>query len=298
MRTLAGRLVAVTAALIVCLLLLVRDAQVPDGKSPEEFAVPILFFRYYYHAHPLARIRTPAPGVFAIDTHVHTHWSHDSPALPERILGQAAHRGLSAIAITDHNRFAGVAEVEAVAAALKRRKQIPAGFLVIPGEEVSSLQGHIGALFIDHLIPSCRSAAETVAAIHRQGGLAVAVHPYLRSGVGNLALTLPFDAIEVYNGAVLRTETVRRTEALARNPRIQRLAHLGASDSHYAYDVGSNYSLVAAGSLTLERVKAAIVAGRTTAMADPNNLCGYVQRHPDGLIGRLALGLEKDAADR
>ena len=69
--------------------------------------------------------------------------------------------------MTDHNQIEG---------SLKIARETD--FLIIPGMEVSSADGHIVALNLKELIPRGLSAAETVDRIHRAGGIAIAVHPY------------------------------------------------------------------------------------------------------------------------
>jgi predicted metal-dependent phosphoesterase TrpH len=97
------------------------------------------------------------------------------------------------IATTDHDSIAGAKE----AARLARQF----GIDVIIGEEVSTADGHLLALFIDAFLPPRRPAAETIAAIHTQGGLAIAPHPFDRSvpSLGRTGLQHDdwnFDAIE------------------------------------------------------------------------------------------------------
>src|SRR5205085_9083333 len=145
-----------------------------------------------------ARIEPP-PGFATVDLHVHTRFSPDSTAEPEAMLRAAAQRGLAAIAVTDHNTVAGAERARAVAAQLQARGELPASFWVIEGEEIGSRDGHIVGLFLHATVPPGLTAEETIAAIHAQGGLAVAAHPCLRSGVGQRATSLPFDAVETEN---------------------------------------------------------------------------------------------------
>ncbi len=105
---------------------------------------------------------------------------------------------LDVLCITDHNTVEGALRARAHAAETKAR------IYIIVGEEVSTRDGHVGALFISHPIPPGLSAAETVVAIHEAGGIAVAVHPFWhpgRHGVAKLAGELPFDVVEVLNGS-------------------------------------------------------------------------------------------------
>ena len=69
------------------------------------------------------------------DLHVHTTYSKDSLITPKDLIYYAKKRGLNAVAVTDHNQLEG---------AFKIAKETD--FLVIPGMEVSSADGHIVAL--------------------------------------------------------------------------------------------------------------------------------------------------------
>src|ERR1700704_2139927 len=139
-----------------------------------------------------------APG--RADLHMHTTASDGWPT-PKELVEHAARRaGLDVIAVTDHDTIEGALRAQEHAA--KRAR-----FHVIVGEEVSSRDGHIVALFIERRVRPGMSAAATVDAIHDQGGLALAVHPFWRTqrrvrtgpvhGVGWLAADLAFDAVEV-----------------------------------------------------------------------------------------------------
>jgi predicted metal-dependent phosphoesterase TrpH len=109
---------------------------------------------------------------------------------------------------------------------------------VIIGEEVSSRDGHVVGLFLKQRIRPGMSAASTVQAIHDQGGLAIAAHPFWRSvrrpgrtvhGVGLLAAELDFDAIEVENstpGLFVFNQLAHRLNNRARLPEV------GGSDAH------------------------------------------------------------------
>ena len=66
---------------------------------------------------------------FTADLHCHTQYSDGSCTVAE-VLALAKARGLSAIAVTDHDTFAGVAEAVALGESL--------GIRVIPGLEISS----------------------------------------------------------------------------------------------------------------------------------------------------------------
>jgi predicted metal-dependent phosphoesterase TrpH len=82
--------------------------------------------------------------------------------VPELLEYVAARTDLRLIAVTDHDSITGACQ----AARLAREF----GVEVVIGEEVSTADGHLLALFVDTFLPPGRSAAETIAAIHAQVG--------------------------------------------------------------------------------------------------------------------------------
>ncbi|MBN2252034.1 MAG: CehA/McbA family metallohydrolase [Candidatus Altiarchaeota archaeon] len=160
------------------------------------------------------------------DIHVHSLYS-DGAASPEEIMEHAQKLGLRGVAITDHNEVAG---------ALKALKKAPRDFSVIPGIEVSSIEGHILGLGVTELIPRRLSAEETIERIHDAGGIAVAAHPFdrLRQGVGELIYELPFDAVEVFNGHTMLGS--RSPEKIMDG---LKLPVTGGSDAHLLSELGS-----------------------------------------------------------
>src|SRR4029079_14271740 len=78
------------------------------------------------------------------DLHCHTSASFDSLSKPEQVVRAAATRGLTHLAVTDHDRIEG---------ALRARDAAPAGLRVIVGQEVRTTTGDLIALYIDKAIP-------------------------------------------------------------------------------------------------------------------------------------------------
>lgn len=189
------------------------------------------------------------------DVHMHTTCSDGLPT-PEQLAARLARTGLAVAAVTDHDTIEGALRVEE---ALAGR-----GPQIVVGSEVSSADGHILALFVTRDVPPGLSAAATIAAIHDQGGLAVAAHPYsLVLGVGDLAGRLPFDGIEMCNGSPLMgLSNLRARRRLARAAP----ARLGGSDAHVAQAAGWVHTVFpGAGAADL---RAAIVGSLTRPGAD------------------------------
>src|SRR5579864_9474354 len=105
------------------------------------------------------------------DLHMHTRYSDGRPTVRALLDHIARRTRLQVIAITDHDTIEGALEARALQA------RYP--FEVVVGEEISSREGHILALFLRQHVAPGMSAAETIAAIHEHGGLAIAAHPFI-----------------------------------------------------------------------------------------------------------------------
>lgn len=210
------------------------------------------------------KIEVPA-GHFAIDFHVHTIYSHCSISRPEDILLRASAQGLAGIAVMDHHHVEGALETVRSADELKRRGLLSESFLVVPGVELNSTVGHIGALFVTEDLPEQLAPAETVRAIHEAGGLAVAVHPYHSTGMGDAVFDAPFDAVEIECGSVFDPKLAKLNRALARDPRLAHAAKIGGSDAHYLRAIGSCYTVIDTGSISIESVRHALAIGKCAA---------------------------------
>ena len=179
-----------------------------------------------------------------IDLHVHTTYSYDSLITPKDLIFYAKKRGLDGVALTDHDRIDG---------ALKIAKET--NFLIVPGMEISSLNGHVIGLNVDELVPAKLSVGETLDRIHEVGGIAIACHPvtfFKESLKGHISAR--FDAIEVINASAFPFNySVRHSEKIASRLGIARVA---GSDAHYGPEIGYAYTLVDAESRVDEVVNA------------------------------------------
>jgi predicted metal-dependent phosphoesterase TrpH len=146
---------------------------------------------------PVRRV-PPARTEILADLHMHTNHSHDCATDVEALLDHCIAEGLGAIAITDHN------EVSGGLAAAAMDKPIT----VIVGEEVKTSQGEVIGLFLHERIERGLSMAQTIAAIHDQGGLVYMPHPFDRMHTIPDPATLlrsldELDVFEVYNARLL-----------------------------------------------------------------------------------------------
>jgi predicted metal-dependent phosphoesterase TrpH len=173
------------------------------------------------------------------DLHIHSLHSYDGTASISAILKYASTRtDLNILAITDHDTISGVSE--AVDLAPRYNLQ------VIPGVEVSTKDGHVVCLFIDHLISSGLSLLETVLRTGDQGGLCIAVHPQAR-GVKSLRFSTIQETLKNTDAAkvLVGIEAFNAGLILTRgNPLIEKmaallpLAQLGGSDAHLLKMIG------------------------------------------------------------
>ena len=190
------------------------------------------------------------------DLHVHSFYSKDSLITPKELVFYAKKRGLNAVAVTDHNQLNS---------ALKIAKETD--FLIIPGMEVSSRDGHIVALNVSELVPRGLSADETVDRIHKANGIAIACHVYaLFKGSLGKNVSAKFDAIEVVNARAFPFgRCARKAEKTAD---CLGLSRVGGTDAHYGPQIGYGYTVIDA-EPNVEAIIKAIKAGRCQAFGQP-----------------------------
>ncbi|MDR2700068.1 MAG: CehA/McbA family metallohydrolase [Nitrososphaerota archaeon] len=188
------------------------------------------------------------------DLHVHTTYSNDSLITPKHLIHYAKKNGLNAVAVTDHNYLTG---------ALKIAKDTK-DFLIIPGIEISSTNGHIIALNITEPIPQGLTATETIEHIHTLDGTAIACHPYvyfkgcLRNNVNN-----KFDAIEVINARAFPFQnSIKKAKETAEKLRLPQVA---GTDAHYGPQIGYAYTTIDTTEPTAEAIAKAIKHGHCQA---------------------------------
>jgi predicted metal-dependent phosphoesterase TrpH len=189
----------------------------------------------------LARTLARRP-LIDVDLHMHTDHSYDCATPVEVLLASAREQGLGAIAVTDHNEISGALEARAQAEGSGPHPPLHPPVKVIVGEEVKTAgEGEVIGLFIEERIPRGLSLADTVAEIHRQGGLVYVPHPFDRMhSVPDyehlLEILDDVDAIEVFNPRVAISEF---NEEAGRFAAKYRVAAGAGSDSHVAQGLGS-----------------------------------------------------------
>jgi predicted metal-dependent phosphoesterase TrpH len=178
-----------------------------------------------------------------IDFHCHSFFSGDGVSSPEQLIEAARRNGLNGFAMTDHNTCDAIKYM--LDKGLMRADGLPVdNFLVIPGVEVTTAEGHL--LCIGAVLPDLkgRPALEVCHLIHQAGGLAIPPHPYdlFRAGIRESILdTLPVDAIEVFNAAT----TLKRYNRVAfEYARRRALPMTAASDAHHYAAIGTAYTVL------------------------------------------------------
>jgi predicted metal-dependent phosphoesterase TrpH len=202
------------------------------------------------------------------DLHIHTDYGDGTASVAEVLAHVEARTELDVIAVTEHDDLS---------AALDGREQHARGsfrFQLIVGEEVTTLEGHVLALFIEQPVAALKPIAPTLEAIHRQGGLAVIPHPlsWLTRSVGRRTLDrllaeqadgVYFDAIDTAGCGPAGRATRDRARKLNRER--YHLAEVGGSDAHFLESIGTGYTRFDGASAS--DLRAAIETGTTSSGA-------------------------------
>jgi predicted metal-dependent phosphoesterase TrpH len=178
------------------------------------------------------------------DLHVHTLASDGVSSVTEILDRVEADGFLDVLGIADHER------IDAALAARRMAHDRGLRVEVVVGEEVSTRGGHLLALFLERPIPSLRSLAWTIEAVHDQGGIAIAAHPLvphpmcaqgfaLRRLLGAGDPSRRPDAIETFNPTALGRY---RHDAVVRFAGEHGLPPVGNSDAHVVDAVASGWT--------------------------------------------------------
>lgn len=170
-----------------------------------------------------------------LDLHIHSQYSEDATGSPKDIIRILQKKGLQGMAIADHNTVEG---------GLKALKVKPKEFIVIPGVEISTKDGHMLALNVTENIKRHLSVEETVEKIIDAGGLPVVPHLFRNmSGIKKEKLRnirTKISAIEVFNSCSL-PQTNLKTAKIAKE---YGLGGTGGSDAHDPIYAGYAYTTV------------------------------------------------------
>ena len=180
---------------------------------------------------------------FNIDLHCHSFFSGDGVSSPEELIASARKKGLHGFALTDHNSSDGCRYL--LEKGLVREDGQPVDdFLVIPGVEVTTAEGHLLCLGVILPYLKGKPAAEVCKIVHDMGGLTIPPHPYdlFRAGIRQSVLdTLEIDALEVFNAAT----TLKRYNKMAFEYATMRgLPMTAGSDAHHEAAIGTAYTIL------------------------------------------------------
>jgi predicted metal-dependent phosphoesterase TrpH len=178
------------------------------------------------------------------DLHIHTLASDGTAGIEEILDHVERSTDLDVIAITDHER------IDAALAARSMARDRGLRAEVIVGEEVTTLGGHLLALYLDGPIRPYRSLRTTILAVHDAGGLAIPAHPLvpfplcaqgwmLRRLLVDPDPAAHPDGLETFNPTSLGKPLHRRVVEFADE---HRLAHLGNSDAHALEAIASGWT--------------------------------------------------------
>jgi len=168
-----------------------------------------------------------------VDLHCHTRASFDGVADPEALVARAMARGLTHVAITDHETLEGARRAAATA---------PLGITVLIGCEVNTPEGDLIFVLLELALPTGLSAREAIAAGREQGALIGIPHPYdagrrsLLREPTNEELVALVDWVETWNGRVTQRTSNDQAAALARRTGVPAI---GVSDAHTLLEMGS-----------------------------------------------------------
>ena len=236
------------AAATVCLVMMAIGSLLDGAHRPAPRSAQVL--EADLHVHPF-----PGDGVLTIGA----------------LRREAERRGLDVIAITAHNNRVALDLSSAVVEA-------PGEVIVLPGQEVTAPGFHLVAVGIDRLIDWRLSVAEAIAAIHAQGGVAIAAHPVRFSWRDRDPATLA-----ALDGAEL-AHPGRRTQAPADDEYLEffetlrkvnpSAAPIGSSDYHTAAPLGLCRTYLLVDERSASGALAAIRLGRTVARSPNGDLYG------------------------
>ncbi len=175
------------------------------------------------------------------DLHMHSTYSDGCATIEEILTHVQQHTDLDVIAITDHDQIEGALRARDLWTKSAYR------FDFVVGEEITTREGHLLALFIEKRIQPGQSMERSIDLIHEQGGLAVIAHPLHRffrhscqkAVMDRIAVShdVWFDGMESWNASFCGIYA--NYIAMNANRTRYNLAELGNSDAHTLSGIGS-----------------------------------------------------------
>ncbi len=176
------------------------------------------------------------------DLHIHTNLGDGLDSVESILDHVATETDLDVIAITEHDSL----QVALNARETWARRGYSFDF--VAGVEITTLEGHVVALYLEDPVPSLQRVEDTIEAVHRQGGVCFAPHPmsWLTRSIGPGTLDRlhahgpHFDALELASGSPPAKVALAKARKLNRHR--YRLPSVGASDAHFRQAIGSGYT--------------------------------------------------------
>jgi predicted metal-dependent phosphoesterase TrpH len=171
------------------------------------------------------------------DLHLHSEYSWDSKVPIDNYVNLAEQRGFSAISITDHNNTESHDII--------KKMQETTNVILIPGQEISTIDGH---LLIYGWLPTIDrdlTMNETIELARKKGGTnsvyCVAAHPFdsFRGGKGKRVFDTDIDGIEILNASSLLGVFNSRAKKYSE---LMDMIKLGNSDSHRSIEFGTAWT--------------------------------------------------------
>jgi predicted metal-dependent phosphoesterase TrpH len=211
------------------------------------------------------------------DVHMHSTYSDGCATVEEILAHVQQNTELDVIAITDHDEIEG---------SLRARDLWTRGayrFDFIVGEEISTKEGHLLALFIEKRIQPGLSMERSIDLIHEQGGLAVIAHPlhrFFRHSCQrdvmdriHRAKDVWFDGVETWNASFCGLYA--NYIAMSANRSVYDLPELGNSDAHTAGSIGCGFSWFEG--KTAQDLRTSIAAHTTAPAGKMWDMAAYYQ---------------------
>jgi hypothetical protein len=195
------------------------------------------------------------------DFHLHTRFS-DGFLSPMDVVRCGERQGLDVVGITEHNNLLPSLVARAFSSAT-------GGPIVIAGEEITSRDFHLIALGLHDTISGRSPLPAAIAAVHAQGGVAIAAHPVRRFWSLFQASAAELDGAELMHPIVFRRRSsdqgwswqdlVEFYQSVHGRP----FAAIGSSDYHFFKAVGLCRTFIFADGADEDAVLRALKAGRT-----------------------------------
>jgi predicted metal-dependent phosphoesterase TrpH len=180
-----------------------------------------------------------------LDLHIHSEYSEDAFGSVKEIKNILQKKGLNGMAITDHNSLKG---------GIKASSLSSKDFIIIPGVEISTKEGHMIGLNVSKEIPKGLTIQETVEKIIDNDGIPIVPHLFRNmSGIKENKLQSiinKINSIEVYNGCSHPKTNLKISKVAEK----YNLGGTGGSDSHDPKYAGYAYTIIDTTDLSIDSI--------------------------------------------